>query len=136
MLTKYQKIKFGVDFCEVWFLPESVLQSRSHRCWRSPLPHASTLIQRDFGCFGGTDQAASPRAKIDLTRIRPSWFCRKMRDSSVKTTSFHSAAKSFFHRTIGGVDICGSTSRVDQAMDVCGQTTLSVNGVEWYADTE
>ncbi|GFU90193.1 hypothetical protein TNCV_3873971 [Trichonephila clavipes] len=25
------------------------------------------------------------------TRIRPSWFCRQMRDSSVKTTSFHSA---------------------------------------------
>ncbi|GFV11401.1 hypothetical protein TNCV_1046201 [Trichonephila clavipes] len=26
------------------------------------------------------------------TRIRPSWRCRQMRDSSVKTTSFHSAA--------------------------------------------
>ncbi|GFV92753.1 hypothetical protein TNCV_1376031 [Trichonephila clavipes] len=26
------------------------------------------------------------------TRIRPSWCCRQMRDSSVKTTSFHSAA--------------------------------------------
>ncbi|GFW84219.1 hypothetical protein TNCV_4878821 [Trichonephila clavipes] len=26
------------------------------------------------------------------TRIRPSWCCRQMRDSSVRTTSFHSAA--------------------------------------------
>ncbi|GFW37901.1 hypothetical protein TNCV_4631031 [Trichonephila clavipes] len=26
------------------------------------------------------------------TRIRPSWCCRQMRDSPVKTTSFHSAA--------------------------------------------
>ncbi|GFW29520.1 hypothetical protein TNCV_399551 [Trichonephila clavipes] len=25
------------------------------------------------------------------TRFRPSWCCRQMRDSSVKTTSFHSA---------------------------------------------
>ncbi|GFV18915.1 hypothetical protein TNCV_4758001 [Trichonephila clavipes] len=26
------------------------------------------------------------------TRIRPSWCCKQMRDSSLKTTSFHSAA--------------------------------------------
>ncbi|GFV79879.1 hypothetical protein TNCV_1727041 [Trichonephila clavipes] len=31
----------------------------------------------------------SPRCL--LTRIRPSWSCRQMRDSSVKTTSYHSA---------------------------------------------
>ncbi|GFW71831.1 hypothetical protein TNCV_4658791 [Trichonephila clavipes] len=27
------------------------------------------------------------------TRIRPSWCCRQMRDSSAKKTSFHSAAR-------------------------------------------
>ncbi|GFY30511.1 hypothetical protein TNCV_3522741 [Trichonephila clavipes] len=35
MLTKYQTIKF-IDFCEVWFLPESVARVaaivRDHRC--------------------------------------------------------------------------------------------------------
>ncbi|GFX49073.1 hypothetical protein TNCV_786291 [Trichonephila clavipes] len=35
MLTKYQMIKF-IDFCEVWFLPESVARVaaivRDHRC--------------------------------------------------------------------------------------------------------
>ncbi|GFW81829.1 hypothetical protein TNCV_2885031 [Trichonephila clavipes] len=29
---------------------------------------------------------------VSQTRIRPSWCCRQMRDSSAKTTSFHSAA--------------------------------------------
>ncbi|GFX85952.1 hypothetical protein TNCV_2473541 [Trichonephila clavipes] len=31
-----------------------------------------------------------------------------MRDSLVKTTSFYSAVHIFFHRTIGGGDVCGS----------------------------
>ncbi|GFW30264.1 hypothetical protein TNCV_3850351 [Trichonephila clavipes] len=56
------------------------------------------------------------------TRIRPLWCCRQMHDSSVKTTSFHLHSilppTSFFHRTIVGGDICGSASRVDQAMNV------------------
>ncbi|GFT98650.1 uncharacterized protein TNCV_3829421 [Trichonephila clavipes] len=30
-------------------------QSRRH-CWRSPLPHVSALIQRDFGCVFGIQQ--------------------------------------------------------------------------------
>ncbi|GFX59981.1 hypothetical protein TNCV_4984921 [Trichonephila clavipes] len=34
--------------------------------------------------------SASPLHALQ-TRIRPSWGCRKMRKSSVKTTSFHSA---------------------------------------------
>ncbi|GFU91042.1 hypothetical protein TNCV_4923731 [Trichonephila clavipes] len=35
-------------------------------------------------------QRLSPRCL--QTRIRPSWCCRQMQNSSVKTTSFHSAA--------------------------------------------
>ncbi|GFX43816.1 hypothetical protein TNCV_4110951 [Trichonephila clavipes] len=67
------------------------------------------------------------------TRVRPLWCCRQMRDSLVKTASFHSATKSFFHRTIGGGDVCGSASRVDQAMDVLPTGHSAVNGVKWYA---
>ncbi|GFS61148.1 hypothetical protein TNCV_4956411 [Trichonephila clavipes] len=58
-----------------------------------------------------------------------------MRDSSVQTTSFHSTATSFFHRTIGGGDVCESASRVNQAMDVLRTDHSAVNGVEWYAQT-
>ncbi|GFY10777.1 hypothetical protein TNCV_1123001 [Trichonephila clavipes] len=42
---------------------------------------------------------------------------------------------SFFHRTIGGGDVCGSASSVDQAMDVLRTDHSAVNGVEWYAQT-
>ncbi|GFX57610.1 uvrD_C_2 domain-containing protein [Trichonephila clavipes] len=105
----------------------------SRHCWRSPLPHASALIQRDFGCVLGVQQTKLlPHvAKVDLrakrtgkqfnlvideepldnachvwsriillkygcdlvlkTRIPPSGCWRQLRDSSVKTTSFHSA---------------------------------------------
>ncbi|GFV95172.1 hypothetical protein TNCV_1292901 [Trichonephila clavipes] len=69
MLTKYQTIKF-IDFCEVWFLPESVATHTqgSRHCWRSPLPPASVLIQRDFGCVLGVQLTKQlPHvAKVDL----------------------------------------------------------------------
>ncbi|GFX96416.1 hypothetical protein TNCV_2055331 [Trichonephila clavipes] len=119
--------------------PAGISSQSSHHCWRSPLPHASALIQRYFGCVLGVQQTKQlpyvvkvdpvwqlgdrPRKKFNLvideepldnachvwsriilltygcgqalkclqTRIRPSWCCRQMRDSSVKTTSFHSA---------------------------------------------
>ncbi|GFU88230.1 hypothetical protein TNCV_846231 [Trichonephila clavipes] len=66
MLTKHQIIKF-IDFCEVWFLPESVTTQISRHCWRSQLPHASALIQRDFGCVLGVQQTKKlPHvAKVD-----------------------------------------------------------------------
>ncbi|GFU89016.1 hypothetical protein TNCV_2894641 [Trichonephila clavipes] len=50
---------------------------------------------------------------------------------------FHSILPptSFFHRTIGGGDVCGSASRVDQAMDILWTDHSAVNGVEWYAQT-
>ncbi|GFW84220.1 uncharacterized protein TNCV_4878831 [Trichonephila clavipes] len=40
----------------------------SRYCWRSPLPHASVLIQRDFGCVLGVQQTKQlPHiAKVDL----------------------------------------------------------------------
>ncbi|GFW78240.1 hypothetical protein TNCV_137091 [Trichonephila clavipes] len=41
----------------------------------------------------------------------------------------------FFHRTIGGRYICGSVSRVDQAMDVLRTDHSAVNGIKWYAQT-
>ncbi|GFX53292.1 hypothetical protein TNCV_362851 [Trichonephila clavipes] len=59
-------IKF-IDFCEVWFLPESVARVATivgdHRC-----PHTSALIQRDFGCVLGVQQTKQlPHVvKVDL----------------------------------------------------------------------
>ncbi|GFW24126.1 hypothetical protein TNCV_4951701 [Trichonephila clavipes] len=43
---------------------------RSRHCWRSPLPQASALIQRDFGCVLGVQQTKQlPHvAKVDLIR--------------------------------------------------------------------
>ncbi|GFT70191.1 uncharacterized protein TNCV_3456521 [Trichonephila clavipes] len=57
-------IKF-IDFCEVWFLPESVPAIVG--C-HSLLPNASTLIRRDFGCALGVQQTKQlPHvAKVDL----------------------------------------------------------------------
>ncbi|GFY33182.1 hypothetical protein TNCV_1240331 [Trichonephila clavipes] len=42
----------------------------SRHCWRSPLPHASALIQRDFRCVLGVQQTKQlPHvAKVDLVR--------------------------------------------------------------------
>ncbi|GFU53671.1 hypothetical protein TNCV_1470751 [Trichonephila clavipes] len=51
MLTKYQMIKF-IDFCEVWFLPESVARVVTiigyYHC-HTPL----LLIKKDFRCVLG-----------------------------------------------------------------------------------
>ncbi|GFX12507.1 hypothetical protein TNCV_2930011 [Trichonephila clavipes] len=48
----------------------SVVPARisSRHCWRSPLPHALALIQRDFGCVLGVQQTKQlPHvAKVDL----------------------------------------------------------------------
>ncbi|GFT12145.1 hypothetical protein TNCV_127821 [Trichonephila clavipes] len=56
-------IKF-IDFCEVWFLPESVARVAAI----VGDPHASALIQRDFGCVLGERQTKQlPHvAKVDL----------------------------------------------------------------------
>ncbi|GFS57683.1 hypothetical protein TNCV_1402931 [Trichonephila clavipes] len=73
--------------------PDRISSQSSRHCWRSLLPQASALIKRDFECALGIKQTKQlpHAAKVDLTRIRPSWCCRQMRDSSVKTTYFHSA---------------------------------------------
>ncbi|GFT54252.1 hypothetical protein TNCV_2467591 [Trichonephila clavipes] len=42
---------------------------------------------------------------------------------------------SFFHRIIGGGDVSGSASRIDQAMDVLRTDHSAVKGIEWYAQT-
>ncbi|GFV75281.1 hypothetical protein TNCV_1481271 [Trichonephila clavipes] len=42
---------------------------------------------------------------------------------------------SFFHRTTGGGDVCGSASRVDQAMVILRTDHYAVNGVKCYAQT-
>ncbi|GFY21048.1 hypothetical protein TNCV_3990921 [Trichonephila clavipes] len=43
----------GVCFCVV---PARISSQSSRHCSRSPLPHASTLIQRGFGCVLGVQQ--------------------------------------------------------------------------------
>ncbi|GFW01691.1 uncharacterized protein TNCV_4086061 [Trichonephila clavipes] len=48
--------------------PARISSQSSHHCGRSPLPHASTLIQTDFGCALGVRQTKQLRhdAKVDL----------------------------------------------------------------------
>ncbi|GFV50672.1 uncharacterized protein TNCV_2213351 [Trichonephila clavipes] len=48
--------------------PATISSQSSHHCWRSPQPHASALIQRDFGCVLGVQQIKQlPHvAKVDL----------------------------------------------------------------------
>ncbi|UYV68949.1 hypothetical protein LAZ67_6001758 [Cordylochernes scorpioides] len=67
--------------------------------------------------------------------IQVKYGCGQKHDSSVK--QFHSVlpSTSFFHRTIGSGDVCGSASRVDEAMDVLRTDHSAINGVEWYAQT-
>ncbi|GFV78373.1 hypothetical protein TNCV_95301 [Trichonephila clavipes] len=60
---------FGRPVHEVAWDDRSKISSQSSRhCWRSPLPHASALIQRDFGCVLGVQQTKQlPHvAKVDL----------------------------------------------------------------------
>ncbi|GFU65460.1 hypothetical protein TNCV_633831 [Trichonephila clavipes] len=50
-------------------IPARISSQSSLHCWRSPLPHASALIQRDFGCVLGVQQTKQlPHlAKVDLS---------------------------------------------------------------------
>ncbi|GFU97287.1 kinesin light chain [Trichonephila clavipes] len=49
-------------------VPARISNQSSRHCWRSPLPHTLTLIQRDFGCVLGVQQTKQlPHvAKVDL----------------------------------------------------------------------
>ncbi|GFU97884.1 hypothetical protein TNCV_1103921 [Trichonephila clavipes] len=49
-------------------VPARISIQSSRHCWRSPLPHASGLIQRDFRCVLGVEQTKQlPHvAKVDL----------------------------------------------------------------------
>ncbi|GFW63526.1 hypothetical protein TNCV_401921 [Trichonephila clavipes] len=49
-------------------VPARISSQSSRHCWRSPLPHASALIQRDFGCLLAIQQTNQlPHvAKVDL----------------------------------------------------------------------
>ncbi|GFX88020.1 hypothetical protein TNCV_5043561 [Trichonephila clavipes] len=49
-------------------VPANISSQCSSHCWRSPLPQASALIQRDFGCVHGVQLAKQlPHiAKVDL----------------------------------------------------------------------
>ncbi|GFV65209.1 hypothetical protein TNCV_3683061 [Trichonephila clavipes] len=49
-------------------VPARISSQSSRHCWRSPLPHASALLQRDFGCVLGVQQTTQlPHvAKVDL----------------------------------------------------------------------
>ncbi|GFV40689.1 hypothetical protein TNCV_3510191 [Trichonephila clavipes] len=48
--------------------PPRISSQSSRHCWRSRLPHASALIQRDFGCVLRVQQTKQlPHvAKVDL----------------------------------------------------------------------
>ncbi|GFW71948.1 hypothetical protein TNCV_3221241 [Trichonephila clavipes] len=54
------------DSCSV--VPARNSSQSSRYCWRSPLPHASALIQRELGCVLGVQQTKQlPHvAKVDL----------------------------------------------------------------------
>ncbi|GFS76056.1 hypothetical protein TNCV_4666631 [Trichonephila clavipes] len=49
-------------------VPARISSQSSHHCWRSPLPNASALIQKDFRSVLGVQQSKQlPRvAKVDL----------------------------------------------------------------------
>ncbi|GFY11944.1 hypothetical protein TNCV_4974441 [Trichonephila clavipes] len=62
----YIRASRGSPMPEIIF---KIISSQSTRhCWRSPLPHASALIQRGFGCVLGVQQTKQlPHvAKVDL----------------------------------------------------------------------
>ncbi|GFW19551.1 uncharacterized protein TNCV_1604431 [Trichonephila clavipes] len=182
-------------------VPVRISNQSSRHCWRSPLPNASVLIQRNFGCVLGVQQTKQLLhvAKVDLvwqlgqslSHHRPQVFYQqKIRRASrprkqfnlvideepldnafhvwshiillkygcgqalkVRLESDHRGVvdrcvisqlrqlhsilplTSIFHSTIGGGDVCGSASRVDQAMDILRTDHPAVNDVEWYAQT-
>ncbi|GFX72420.1 hypothetical protein TNCV_1253741 [Trichonephila clavipes] len=49
-------------------VPVRISSQSSRHCWRTPLPHASALIQRDFVCVLGVQQTKQLLhvAKVDL----------------------------------------------------------------------
>ncbi|GFT15092.1 hypothetical protein TNCV_4316651 [Trichonephila clavipes] len=49
-------------------VPARISSQSSRHCWRSPLPHASALIQRDFGCVLEVQKTKQPPHvdKVDL----------------------------------------------------------------------
>ncbi|GFX00904.1 hypothetical protein TNCV_4578701 [Trichonephila clavipes] len=62
----YIRASRGSPMPEIIFI---IISSQSSRhCWRSPLPHPSPLIQRDFGCIIGVRNTKQlPRvANVDL----------------------------------------------------------------------
>ncbi|GFT55010.1 hypothetical protein TNCV_2325231 [Trichonephila clavipes] len=67
--TGYNKcqVKWKLQLFE-WVVPSRISSQSSRHCWRSPLPHASALTQRDFGCVLGVQQTKQlPHvAKVDL----------------------------------------------------------------------
>ncbi|GFX45367.1 hypothetical protein TNCV_1026271 [Trichonephila clavipes] len=66
-LTAVKSVTILENFCEVWFLPESVARVAAI-VGAATLPHASALIQRDFGCVVGVQKTKQlPHvAKADL----------------------------------------------------------------------
>ncbi|GFY27519.1 hypothetical protein TNCV_2071391 [Trichonephila clavipes] len=144
-------------------VPARIRSQSNPHCWRPPLPHASALIQRDFGCVLGVQQTKQlPHvAKVDLvwqlrvtsvvvhnaaaqhplSTVSPdsnptivvlqtdAWLVSK--DNFISFCCPHPS----FISPFGGRDVCGSASRVDQAMDVLRTDHSVVNGVQWCAQT-
>ncbi|GFX77875.1 histone-lysine N-methyltransferase SETMAR [Trichonephila clavipes] len=67
-------LAFCIQGCGV--VPARISSQSSRQCWRSPLPHALALIQRDFGCVLGVQQTKQLQhvAKVDLGRRHRSCY--------------------------------------------------------------
>ncbi|GFW71784.1 uncharacterized protein TNCV_4658321 [Trichonephila clavipes] len=50
------QVNLSVQGGTLCVVPAKISSPSSGHCWRSPLPHASVLIQRDFGCVLGIQQ--------------------------------------------------------------------------------
>ncbi|GFY03287.1 hypothetical protein TNCV_1172461 [Trichonephila clavipes] len=72
-------------------VPAKISSQSSRHCWRSPLPHASALIQRDFGCVLGVQQT---KQLPNVTKVDLVWQLGVLSGSIVEqpwTTCFLSA---------------------------------------------
>ncbi|GFY16589.1 hypothetical protein TNCV_736161 [Trichonephila clavipes] len=91
--------------------------------------------------WGTADQASSTRCQASslhgVSRFESDHRGVADRYGTRQQRQLHSILPptSFFHLTISGGDVCGSASRVDQAMDVLRTDHSAVNCVEWYAQT-
>ncbi|GFX65540.1 hypothetical protein TNCV_5082761 [Trichonephila clavipes] len=110
-----KQFKLGIDE-EILDVPRVVVHYPVE-IWLWPSPEASSLhvVSRLESDHRGVSDKCVTRQLGQLHSILP--------------------PTSFFHRTIGGGDVRGSASRVDQAMDVMRTYHSAVKGAESYVQT-